>query len=323
MPAFRWSSVRSERDDVRLKLVCDLFSVLSRTHGDGRVPVSKAGKGSTDKSHTVKFRVRRRGVHRDEWDPELHSRTAIVPTSQLRLGADGRWTVPRWILEKKIDRELESLAESSAWPGLSSVVEQIQTAFDSAAASLAAGRAAELDRYQAEKKKLEDERRRVHAIAVEDGELALAFARRRLTLNDLCSLGPAVYAWPTWVPGATIDDDTAPDLARLAEAVRKHPDFASWREKNVLKKGSLVKPRTPRAVRPRVPDRVIEDCTVEWTMWVGSSRNLHAVNRRDEGCTVRVFGQKHEIGLPNGSVVNKMSGPHLKIIEAAPTEQVA
>jgi hypothetical protein len=50
-------------------------------------------------------------------------------------------------------------------------------------------------------------------------------------------------------------------------------------------------------------------------------KRQRAVNQGDEGCTVRVFGLKHEIELPDGSVVNKMAGSNLRVIEVAPTAE--
>jgi len=314
MPIWRWKHIRSSQDSVRLKQICDLFTDLSVTHGDARVSVRKAGRGATDKSYSVAFSVRVKDAVRSDWEPAVKDRTAIVPISQLLPDADGGWTLPRWVLQSKLNQSRELLAGRSVWAGLALVMAQLQVAFDAASASVTTAIATSQVREEAKQKEFEVEKARIRSLAEEDGEMALAFARRRLSLSDISRLGPSVNSWPTWLPATPMDDAIARELARLVEAVRKHPDFASWREKNLMKRGLLLKPpRPPVPPRPRVPDRVIEDCTVEWTEWIGTSRNQRAVKHRDDGCTVRVFGKKHEIELPDGSVVSKMAGSNLRV----------
>ena len=319
MPMWRWRLIRTTQDALQLKQVCDLITSVPSTHNDSRVPVRKAGRGTTDKSHCVAFSVRVKEDVRAEWQPAVINRTAIVPMSQLLPSAGGGWTVPRWVLERKLNRSKELIDEASVWTGLAPVIAQLQAAFEAASASLATAIEASQEREEARRKKLEEEKARIRSLTEEDGELALAFARRRLRLSDIAELGLSISYWPTWLPGTPISDAIARELARLVVAVRNHPKFATWREENLPRKGSLLKPERPAAPqRPRVPDRVIENCTVEWTEWLGPSNNQRAVKHRDDGCTVRVFGQKHEIELPDGFVVNKMAGSNLRVIEHAP-----
>jgi hypothetical protein len=319
MPISRWNRIRSIDDATRLKQISDLFIDLAATHGDARVPVRKAGKGTTEQSHSVVFSVRIKEAIRAEWEPSIKDRTAIVPISQMLQGADGGWTMPRWILERKLDRSRELLYGSSDWPGLPLVIAQLQSAFDAASASVFSATVSAQEREEVRLTKLAVEQARIRSLAEEDGELALAFARRRLRLSDIAKLGLSISAWPTWIPGVPLNDAGACELARLVVAVRKHSDFAPWREANLRKKGLLLKPaRATARPRARVPDRVIENCTVEWTEWIGTSRNQRAVKRRNDGCTVRVFGQKHQIELPGGRIVNKMAGSNLNVIEHVP-----
>jgi hypothetical protein len=316
---WRWKQIRTTQDDIRLKLVCDLFTNVSSTHNDSRVPVRKAGRGTSDKSHCVVFCVRVKEEIRAEWQPAVKDRTATVPMSQLLPSSDGGWTVPRWVLERKLDRSKELFGETSVWNGLAPVIAQLQAAFDAASASVTTAVTASQEREQVRRRKLEDEKSRIRSLAEEDGELALAFARRRLRLSDITELGHSISYWPTWLPGMPINDAIARELAELVVAVRNHPKFATWRQENLHRKGSLLKPERPAAPRrPRVPDRIIENCTVEWTEWLGTSNSQRAIKHRDDGCTVRLVGQKHEIELPDGSVVNKMAGSSLRVIEHAP-----
>lgn len=39
------------------------------------------------------------------------------------------------------------------------------------------------------------------------------------------------------------------------------------------------------------------------------------IDHCDTGCTAEVYGQKHEIELPDGTVIDKMRGPNLRISE--------
>jgi len=105
---------------------------------------------------------------------------------------------------------------------------------------------------------------RWRALMEEDGELALAFAKRRLNLADIAELGMDLRYWPTWLPGDVFNSYVGREMATLIEAVRTHPDFLPWREKEWKHTGSLLKPAKSAAPRtPRSPDRVIKDCTVE------------------------------------------------------------
>ena len=137
MPMWRWRLIRRSQDAVQLNQVCDLFTNVSSTHNDSRVSVRKAGRGSTDKSHCVAFSVRVKEDVRAEWQPAVKNRTAIVPMSQLLPSAGGGWTVPRWVLERKLNRSKELIDETSVWTGLAPVIAQLQAAFDAASASVA------------------------------------------------------------------------------------------------------------------------------------------------------------------------------------------
>ena len=110
-------------------------------------------------------------------------------------------------------------------------------------------------------------------------------------------------------------------LAGIVSAVRSHPEFAAWREKNIHRQGTLLKP--PKPAPSRQPDRVIMNCIVEWCERVGPASRQRRIDHRDEGCTVEIFGQKHEIELADGRFIVKMAGPNLKITEPEPARSEA
>lgn len=319
VPSYRWSTMPAgpgaSPEEMRLNGVLAFLSGITSTNGDARVAVRRAGKGPSELSVKVAFDVvvygsDGRGI------VETRRRTVLVPASQL--GSDGdKWFVPRWVLVKKLG-DGECFQARPEWLGMAALREQLQKAFDAAKAGEAAAKEAsriaalkasderaERDRIAAEAKSVRS------AMVAEDGELALAFARRRLTLQELRDLGCGLRAWPQWLPGEPVSDYLERELASVVKAVRGHPEFAAWRAKNLERRGALLKP--PKAAPERKPDKVIENCVVEWVQYVGPTKSLRRIDHRDEGCLVRVFGKKNEIELPDGRTIVKMASPNLKI----------
>lgn len=326
VPSYRWdrmpSGTGNTGDERKYNAVVDFLRSITSTNNDALVAVRRAGKGSSDLSTTVAFTV----VVRDADGLsviEERQRTSIVPASQLKAHGD-QWSVPRWVLAKKL-KSNEGFKVRPVWPGLQVVQDQLRSAFDAAIAGELASKVAmlkateEAAQQRAERDRAEADAKSVRQAAIaEDGELALAFARKRLTLEDLANSGCRLYGWPKWLPGERVDGPLEVTLASLVSAVRTHPEFAGWRAKNVLRQGALLK--SPKAPPRRQPDRVIKNCIVEWREYLGSANNLRGVDHRDEGCTVEIYGKKHEIELPDGRIVTKMAGPNLKVIERRPNE---
>lgn len=325
VPSYRWdrmpSGIGNTGDERKYNAVVDFLRSITSTNNDALVAVRRAGKGSSDLSTTVAFTV----VVRDADGLcviEERQRTSIVPASQLKPDGD-HWSVPRWVLARKL-KPREGFKSRPLWPGLQVLQEQLRSALDEAIAGEAASKAATLKaaeeaaRQREEKDRVAADAKSARQAAIaEDGELALAFARKRLTLEDLADCGCRLYGWPKWQPGERVDGQLEVTLASLVCAVRTHPDFAGWRAKHVHCQGALLKP--PKAPPQRQPDRVITNCVVEWREYLGSANNLRSVDHRDEGCTVLVYGKKHEIELPSGRFVTKMAGPNLKVVESAPS----
>jgi hypothetical protein len=269
-------------------------------------------------------------------------REKTVPASLLAQQADGTWTLPRWLVERDILRQRER-AEVLPWPGLAAIEAELKAAAAPAKADLLS---AQQERVEAEARRKEEAARsevgraalqaelrerdaELRALTSQDGEFTLALAKPRLTLADLAELGVRLDRWPRWLPSEGIDAKVEVAglpgsvkayevIGPMVRAVRRHPDFSLWREQDAARAGELLRPTaTPRA---RVPDQVIAKCTVHWAEWVGPSsarkRVDHAHNAMD-GCMVEVYGKRHEIELPDGSVITKMAGPNLKILPAS------
>lgn len=322
-PSYRWDHLPpgpgARGDEQRLNAIVSFLRDVTSTHRDARVGVRRAGKGSSDLSVTVGYTVVVRAPDSGQVIGEL-KRTSIVPASQVQATGD-KWSVPRWVVAKKL-KPGEGFQPRPEWPGMQAVQDQLQAAFDAAMAGEAAATAATLRAGQeaaarrADKERIAaDAKAGRQALVAEDGELALAFARKQLTLGDLVGLGCRIHQWPRWLPGEPIDGPLEMTLAGIVSAVRSHPEFPAWRRKNAHRQGALLKP--PKAAPPRQPDRVIRNCVVEWCEWVGAASGQRRIDHRDEGCSVEVFGQKHEIELPDGRFIVKMAGPNLKLTELA------
>lgn len=325
VPIWRWQGQGPCSDQVRLQSLLALFANISSTHPDARILVKRLGKGSSDKSVRVGFFFCKPDTYRPGWGTEKFDRSATLALSLLSQDASGNWSAPVWAIHKKLDAKCEKLAGDAFWPGLPLVQVQLQDAFDAAEKNRQDQEQEQRAAAQA-RQRIEDERQAERARAqaaasaqrliliAEEGELALAFARRRLTLADLGELGYPLAGWPKWLPGDPVDRPLENNLAALVEAVRQHPEFSPWRQKNAHLRGALLKPaKAVRPSAPRKPDRVIENATVHWTDWTG--RSMQRDERCESGCRVLVFGKKHEITLMDGSVLTKMAGPNLKIFE--------
>jgi hypothetical protein len=329
VPSYRWSTMPAgpgaSPEEMRFNGVLAFLSSITSTNGDARVAVRRAGKGPSELSVKVSFDV---VVYQSDGRGivETRRRTVLVPASQL--GSDGdMWFVPRWVLARMLE-DGESFQTRPEWPGMPALREQLQKAFDAAKAGEAAAREAsriaalKASEERAERDRIAAEAKSVRsAMVAEDGELALAFARRRLTLQELRELGCGLHAWPRWLPGECANDYLERELAGVVRAVRGHPEFAAWREKNLRRRGALLKP--PKEAPERKPDRVLENCVVSWVEYVGPTKSLRRVDHCDEGCRVLVFGKKHEIELNDGRTIVKMAGPNLKIRQSEPVRATA
>lgn len=329
VPSYRWSrmlpGVGAPANEQQFNAVLNFFRDITSMHRDARVEVRRAGKGSSDLSVTVGYTVVVCCPDSGRVINEL-KRTSIVPASQFRAEGD-KWSVPRWVVAKKL-KPGEAFETRPGWPGMQALQGQLQAAFDAAMVGEADAAAAALKAgEEAAKRRTEkdtiaaDAKAHLQALVAVDGELALAFARKKLTLDELVGLGCRLYAWPRWLPGEHVDGPLEITLASIVNAVRSHPDFAAWREKNIHRRGALLK--QPKAPPPRQPERVIKNCVVEWCEYIGPRKSPRRIDHRDEGCTVEIFGQKHKIELADGRFIVKMTGRNLKIIESEPARSEA
>lgn len=321
VPSYRYSNMLpgggATSDERKFNAIVEFFSSISASSGDARVRISRAGKGPTELSSKVTFDVCLR-------EPDNGSvlgvwkRSSLVPVSQLIADSEG-WTAPRWVLAKKL-KPNESFHHRPVWPGMDALRSQLRTAFEAAAAGEAAARVAarvageESARRAAEKARIEAEgKAERQAMVALDGEFALAYAKRSLTLSELADLGCRLSHWPQWRPGDPVDSLLEVTLAAIVRAVRQQPGFGTWRSKNIDRQGKLL--AAPKSRPPRLPDRVMRDCVVRWTEYVGPSKSMRRVDHCDDGCIVEVFGKKHLITFPDGRTITKMAGPNLAVSE--------
>ncbi|MBT9583986.1 hypothetical protein IV102_11635, partial [bacterium] len=227
VPIYRWAHMLPGRgassNERQLNATLGFLREITATHRAARVEVRRAGKGSSDRSVTVRYMVAVHCPTSGQVISEL-KRTSIIPASQLRVDAD-RWSVPRWVVVQKL-KPGEAFLTRAVWPGMQAMQDQLQAAFDAAmagesaanaatlkAAEEAAERRAQNDRIAADAKSARQ------ALVAEDGELALAFARKKLSLADLAGLGCRLHGWPQWLPGEPLDTWLETTLANLIIAV--------------------------------------------------------------------------------------------------------
>lgn len=319
--------------DAAVERVLGFVRSLVTGERSARVPLGSVAEGKTDKSRTIKLRV---FIEARGKPQRSLLRQKMVPASLLQQHVDGTWSLPMWFVQENILASFEKV-EALHWPGLAAVEAQLREACALAKADVVANqreRAAEqaLHAAQSARDKEDQARRdaehqallaRLRALAEEDGEFALAFAKQRMTLAQVSADTKHYFRqWPSWVADDGLDAPMEPPaletrmfeiLGRLVEIVRSDPDFAAWRERNAERRGQLLKPRPEP--KPREPDRVIEDCIVQWVEWVGPMKSRKRLDREAEGCRVEIFGVKHLIHLAGGRVLTKMKGPNLKIVE--------
>ena len=330
VPSYRWDRMvygfGPRANGPKLIAVLSFLRDITSWKRDARVEVRLGGKRSSDL--TVAYEVGIRGLCGGPVR-SARERTSIVLAAQLQAD-DDKWSVPRWVLASELEPN-EEFQMCPVWPGIQLLKVQLQAACDAAMAGQIAATAANLkaeqdaaERRAARERIAADAEACRQALVGEDGELALAFARQKLTLAELGRLGCRLNGWPRWPrwrPGEPIDGPLGMTLASIVSAVRRHHKFAAWREENIHSKGALLKP--PKAVLPRQPDRVINNCIVEWCEGGGPTSRQRRIDHRDESCTVKIYGRKHKIELADGRFVVKMAGPNLKIIEPARGEATA
>lgn len=225
-----------------LERLLDFLALVSASSNEALVPVRKVRSGPTPQSVVVRYQVEELA---DEGTSRTVARTKTVPASTVVDGEAGA-AVPRWVLKDSLSEDQRLVG--ATWSGFAAVAEQIRSAYAVVQAKqLRAQEEAEAARRQAVDAKAEKERERAAKYAgwlkniEEDGEFALAFARRRLTLSALRELGVHLPGWPTWQPGDQLEHLPAGLLSNMVDAVRRHPDFARWKERNRDKAGTLLK----------------------------------------------------------------------------------
>jgi hypothetical protein len=311
LPLWRFLK-RTFRHDNAGELIA-LLSEITSLRDDAKVRVWKAGSGPSVKSHKFKVLVSS-NVSDGFYQPRqiLQRRTFTLAVSQVeRIG--NKWMAPVWLVKKHLENG-ESIPNPS-WTGL----DEIRAQFEAIVARIKkidAGIAAENQkRRDAERKLAETEARKVAKLIAKlkskvelEGEAALAFCRRRFTLGEI-KIGKKLDYWPRW-PANMASRWELKDFSDLIDFAKKQPKISEWKIKNAGKPLIVEKPVVKKE---RVPDQVLENVTVEWVTWGGTSKNWVKTEYSSDGCTVRFFGAKREITLPSGKVITKMEGLNLNI----------
>ena len=87
------------------------------------------------------------------------------------------------------------------------------------------------------------------------------------------------------------------------------------REAERLEAARLAPPKPLATTKPiKTPDKVLENVMVNWVDWGGTSKKRIKIEQSAENCTVRFFGSKRIIILPDGEEITKMQGPNLVIL---------
>lgn len=100
------------------------FKEISANYVEDLIPVKKAGKGPTEKSHKIKFDVFCSVYDVDKFflGHKKRSITKTIPVSQL-VEKDGNTYAPSWILKQKLEKG--EMLSVTTWKGLPKVLEQI------------------------------------------------------------------------------------------------------------------------------------------------------------------------------------------------------
>lgn len=127
MPKYLWLEDRTSHAEIRIRRLMELLTKISSTHPDARVPVKRAGKGSSEKSVRVSYQVRRAAGDPRNPDCKEIARSATVPLSLLAQDTVGTWSMPLWCLKKKLAPS-ENFATNAKWLGLPVVQAQLEDA---------------------------------------------------------------------------------------------------------------------------------------------------------------------------------------------------
>ena len=294
---------------VLIKLLTD----ISKYSEYAFVPVKKAGSGKTEKSAKYKVEVTEDLDPYGEHTLQNRVRTFTLPVSQI-THTDGLMFAPIWLLKKHLDKN--EFVKNRSWPGLDKVrleIEQIAAEVS----QLEVEHNAKMERQRLQERAEQDENERqqkadlerLNLALEEDGEAGLVFCKKYYNLNDLNKRGVDLYCWPTWLPNTAMLNELN-NLFAILEIARAHPKFEAWKKKHGDKPFQAIM----KEKKVRQPDKVLVNCCVNWVEWGGTTKQLVKIDQEECGCTVKIYGKKREIILPDGSVITKMEGPNLKIV---------
>lgn len=291
--------------DISPKNLQTFLQHMKKIMRDELVPVKKAGKGPTDKSHKFKVNVLT-GKH--DHNGNLTGDLVLV-SKTMTLGwfsiseIKGNFFAQRKVIEEKLEREFSLprglRAHSTLRLMLETAAEKINKALEI--------KTAEQKRLNTEARiALEKQREEIKAIeadrsaqkiklllpgVVKEGNNAISFCKNNFTLADMRrKLNNSIFFW-----------NQLPDIPL-------QPDILSLKQLELL--SAIIK---ISKCKLRLPDKVIEGATVKWVDWIGPSSKRVRQDNENNGCTVRFFGLKREIICQDGDIFIKMEGPNLQI----------
>lgn len=134
IPNWRWSDAIGHAltpDEMKLKSIVNLLADLTSSHRDSRILVKRAGKGPTELSVRISYVVKIDNPETLYGEP-FKTKSTNVARSLTKTHADGKISVPCWVLEKKLaagnkyglGKEV-LWSKSLGWPGMEAIESQL------------------------------------------------------------------------------------------------------------------------------------------------------------------------------------------------------
>ena len=276
---------------------------LTKTDRHARVPVTRNGKGPTDKSAKFKFDVVVRQLSDEYTTITHHKYTRTFAISNL-ITDGNKLYLPVWVFKEvlKAHERLHIVISPTTQALVAEVkalvdrleVEDEQARQQHKLQSDAAYTKMRADKEAAQlKKDAEDNLLMSQLKSKVSEELYLAAAAYCKTLSEKEHKRGGVYYF-SW-PEPPFDLDHLTTLKRMYAVIV----LAAKKQK----------------AKPRIPDKVITNARVEWVVYEGPRDNSRRVEYLAEGCIVKYFGKKRIITFSDGGSMDKMESPNLKISE--------
>lgn len=280
---------------------------------DELIPLKKAGKGPTEKSHKFKVDVlREKG---SEYRAEVAEYEPITKTVTLGLFAiteiNGEFFTSYKMIEKKLEKGCVLPRGVRAYNALKLILEaaaeRVRKESEVLDAEYMRGRAeaaaAASKKREAEKAiKAEQEAQKIKDLlpmVSKEGDHAIRVCKERFSLDEMKrKLKNILFSW-----------NKLPEVPLL-------PETLSLEQLEVL--CSIIKISRGKI---KMPDKIIEGATVKWVDWIGPAANRRRQESESDMCIVKFFGEKRVIIFSDGDQIVKMHGPNLEILGGIEVQQ--